>query len=562
MGRECRIRPCWKVINAGVPSTVSEVIDMLLSNRNLDRRFIGGELKDLSDHLSMRGMAEGAELLARHMRAGDKIVLVADYDCDGITSAAQMALFLRETGYENFRVIIPSREEGYGMPERAVRENADAGVFVAMDCGALDIAPIRLARSLGAECIVIDHHEVPNGEVAPASVLINPKQAQCCSTFKEFCASGLTFLFLASLRRALGKRFPSPALGGKYLALAATGTVADLVPLVSANRILARSGLRNFNANRSAALSQLAETAGLAGKTITAGHISFYIGPRINAAGRVSEGRIAYDLLTCDQPQRAAELAQELNLLNAKRQGEEESILKDIRRRFSEAMAGKRTVVMADPAWTQGVVGIAASRVQQELHYAPVVVLAIDAAKGIARGSARSVSGFDIHHALSRCDDLLIRWGGHKAAAGLTIEAARIGEFAERFEEIARSSPPELFVPHARVDMELPIGLVDAGLLEALRELEPYGMGNPAPVFGMRDASFAVAGLFGREQKHLRLQFDNGVEGVYWQGAQRYPELTRGKKATQDLVFQVTMDGFKNRPMLDIKDIGRFFSRA
>jgi single-stranded-DNA-specific exonuclease len=209
-------------------------------------------------------MAEGAALLAKHMADRHKIVVVADYDCDGITSAAQIALFLHEAGYENFKVIIPSREEGYGIPGRAVSENPDARVFLALDCGTLDLNPIRSACSMGADCIVIDHHEVPSGiprtgspgpspelELAPASVLINPKHPACGSQFKEFCASGLSFLFLASLRQALRKAQAGlhlPALGGKYLALAATGTIADLVPLVSANRILARSGLRNLNA--------------------------------------------------------------------------------------------------------------------------------------------------------------------------------------------------------------------------------------------------------------------------------------------------------------------------
>ena len=249
MGQDHLIRPRWKIVNHRSPVTVSDVIDIILQNRKIDRRDISGELKDLAEHLCIRGMAEGAGLLAKHMADRNKIVVVADYDCDGITSAAQVALFLQETGYENFRVIIPSRNEGYGIPERAVSENPDAKVFLALDCGTLDLKPIRLALSKGADCIVIDHHEVPAGAArpgfgqapAPASVLINPKQPECGSSFKEFCASGLTFLFLASLRRAIGNGFPLPALGGKYLALAATGTVADLVPLVSANRILARS---------------------------------------------------------------------------------------------------------------------------------------------------------------------------------------------------------------------------------------------------------------------------------------------------------------------------------
>ena len=566
MGQDHLIRQRWKILNDRIPATISDVIDILLQNRNIDRRDICGELKDLSEHLCIRGMAEGAGLLARHMTDRNKIVVVADYDCDGITSAAQVSLFFKAIGYENFRVVIPSRDEGYGIPERAISENPDARVFLALDCGTHDLGPIRLARSMGADCIVIDHHEVPAGsKAAPATVLINPKHPECCSRFKEFCASGLTFLFLASLRRATGNSFPVPALGGKYLTLAATGTVADLVPLVSANRILARSGLRNLNANACAPLSQLALSAGLSGKTLTAGHIGFYLGPRINAAGRISEGQIAYDLLTSDQPPMLIRLARELSDLNAKRQALEEKVLDDIRTFLAEHPPAGRTLVMGHPEWPPGVVGIAASRVQQSLHYAPVVIFSIDERKGIARGSARSIPGFDIHHALSMCAELLIKWGGHKAAAGLTIAADRIGEFARRFEEIARQHEAEIFIPHGKVDLELPMVLVGSKLVQALEELEPHGIGNPAPLFALRGAHFNLARVFGKEQNHLKLGFDNGLEGIWWRGAQRFAEISRDNKScrgpgqTLDMVFQVGWNSFHRKTMLEIRDLGRLF---
>ncbi|MGA2401482.1 MAG: DHHA1 domain-containing protein [Syntrophobacteraceae bacterium] len=573
MGQDRLIRPRWKILNDRTPATVSDVIDIILQNRKMDRRAMCGELKDLAEHLCIRGMAEGAGLLAKHMADRNKIVVVADYDCDGITSAAQVALFLKDIGYENFRVIIPSRDEGYGIPERAISDNPDAKVFLALDCGTLDLKPIRLALSMGADCIVIDHHEVPAGApgsgsgqaLAPASVLINPKHPECGSPFKEFCASGLTFLFLASLRRAIGNSFPLPALGGKYLALAATGTVADLVPLVSANRILARSGLRNLNANACAPLSHLALTAGLAGKALTAGHIGFYLGPRINAAGRICEGQIAYDLLTSDQPSRLIRLARELNNLNAKRQAQEEKILGDIRTHLAEHPPAGRTIVLGHPEWPPGVVGIAASRVQQDLYYAPVVIFAIDPGKGIARGSARSIPGFDVHHALSMCAELLVKWGGHKAAAGLTIAADRIAEFACRFEEIAQQYPAETFILHGKVDLELPMALVGPELVQALEELEPHGMGNPAPLFAVRGVRFNFSRIFGREQNHLKLEFENGLEGIWWRGAQRFAGISDDKKSCNnpgqalDMVFQLGWNGFHKKTMLEIRDLGRLF---
>jgi single-stranded-DNA-specific exonuclease len=576
MERDSLIRPNWKILSRRTPATVSDVIDIVLQNRNLDLASICGELKDLSSHLSIRGMAEGAALLAKRMADRNKIVIVADYDCDGITSAAQMALFFRDLGYENFRVVIPSREEGYGVPERAISENPDAKVFIALDCGTLDFEPIRLACSMGADCIVIDHHEVPaNGsgagrELAPASVLINPKHPACGSQFKEFCASGLTFLFLAALRQVLrnaGDGLPLPALGGKYLALAATGTISDLVPLVSANRILAQTGLRNLNANACAPLSCLAAISGLAGKALSAGHIGFYLGPRINAAGRISEGQIAYELLTSDQRSRSMQLAGELNKLNLKRQAQEGRILADIRARLAGHPPSGRTLVMGSPEWPPGVVGIVASRVQQDLHYAPVIILSINEKQGIARGSARSIPGFDLHHALSMCAGLLVKWGGHKVAAGLTIESDRIGEFSRRFEEIAQQSQPEIFVPHGKVDLELPIVLVGAELVHALEKLGPHGMGNPAPLFVLRGIRLSSAKIFGKEQNHVKIETEHRLEGTWWRGARRFSKIAGEIKNRPgqcpehavDIVCHVGWNGFYNKSTLEIKDLGTLF---
>ncbi len=566
MAQDNFTRPRWKIVHSRIPASVSEVIDIVLRNRNLDASAFSGDLKDLAEHLSIRGMSEGAELLAKHITLGHKIVIVADYDCDGITSAAQMALFLQDIAYPNFQVLIPSRLEGYGVPERAVTQNPDAKVFVALDCGTLDFEPVISACSMGADFIVIDHHEVPADKGglnhAPATVLINPKHPDCCSHFKEFCASGLTFLFLAALRQAL-KRLPAspllPRLGGKYLALAATGTVSDLVPLVSANRILARTGLRNLNANSFAPLCRLAEGAGLAGKTLTAGHIGFYLGPRINAAGRVSEGQIAYDLLTSREPAELTRLAARLEELNGLRRAQESKIVAEIASRLTHNPPASRTLVLASPEWLPGVVGIAASRVQQDHFYGPVVVLAIDPTDGTARGSARSIPGFDMHHALSLCSDLLVRWGGHKAAAGLTIAANRIEQFTERMEAIASEQPADIFVQRGKVDLELPLTLVGPPLIRTLEQLEPHGIGNPTPVFCLRGAKPTSVKTFGKEQNHLRIEFPNGIEGVWWRGANRFPGR-RDIGKTRDIVFRTGWNDFRKKATLEILDLGDLFA--
>jgi single-stranded-DNA-specific exonuclease len=484
------------------------------------------------------------------------VVLTGDYDCDGVTSLAQMALFLREVGYSNFKVIIPSRSEGYGIPMRAVKEHSDARLFVALDCGTQDIEPIAYARNMGADCIVIDHHEVPPHGVAPATVLINPKQSSCTSQFKEFCSSGLTLLFLASLRRAMGESAREVSLGGKYLALASIGTVADLVPLTSGNRILTQHGLKSINGRGYPPLEQIAATAGLGGKPVTSGHLGYYIGPRINAAGRMAEATLALELLLCEQPDKIARLAQELNRLNVQRQEDEKRILKGIKALISRRDPGQRTLVMGNKDWAAGVIGIVASKVQQEFHYGPTVILSFDEEAGLARGSARSIPGFDVHKALKGCEDIMLRWGGHKMAAGMTISLNRVEEFAERFEAVAREWPTEVFIPRKQVDLLLDLSLVSKRLCETLKELEPHGLGNPTPTFAAAGAQVDGFRTFGKDNAHLRLR-SNGVQAICWRGAKRLENLREGQQL--DIVFQLEWDSYSGRPLLNVKDMGHFF---
>lgn len=553
------VRIRWNIIHAVRPRSAGEILEILLRNRHIGASSLNATLKDLESYLSICGLTEGAELMAEHLAAGNKIVLIGDYDCDGVTSAAQLSLFLRDIGYGNFDVIIPMREEGYGIPERAVTEHPDAKLFVAMDCGTLERDRVSSIRSLGADCIVIDHHEAPQEKLAPATILINPKQAGCSSSFKELCSSGLTLLFLTRLRRAINGRFPSPHLGGKYLILAAVGTVADLVPLTEANRILTQSGLCAINNGGYPPIQQIIDAAGLSRKPVSAGHIGYYIGPRLNAAGRMADAKKAFTLLVAEETREIEDLAKELNRLNAKRQRMEESILGEIRERYAGLPKGRRSVVMADPRWSPGIVGIVASRIQQELHYGPVIILSMDEGTGTARGSARSIPGFDIHGALRFCDDLLLKWGGHKMAAGMTIEAEKLDLLAERLEEYAQTHAAELFVPQGKVDMELDLGLVTPELVETLKKLEPHGLGNPTPVFASRGMRVSIEKVFGRERNHLELMLGEGTKGVFWKGA-RHPDLDSCRNGSQfDVIFHLEWDHFRKEPVLNIKDIGHFF---
>jgi single-stranded-DNA-specific exonuclease len=553
--RVSMIRCTWEVLEKSRPESIDDVLEILLRNRGVDASFLNCSLKDLESHLAMKGMDAGAMLTARHLASGSKVVLIGDYDCDGITSLAQLVHFLKDIGYDRYAVIVPQRAEGYGVPERAIIEHSDAKLFVAVDCGTHDIKSVSAARRLGVDFLAIDHHEVsPNG-MAPTTVLINPKQAECPSAFKDFCAAGLTLLFLSRLRRELDGRFPIPRLGAKYLTLAAIGTIADLVPLVDANRILAHSGLGCINMNTFAPVRKLAESAGLAGKTLNAGHVGYYLGPRINAAARMGDATLAPGFLTAEQKEEFEPLADELNSLNARRQHLEDRILSQIRSRYREACDGRRTLIVGDSEWPHGVVGIVASRIQQEFHYGPTMVFSLDDGTGEARGSARSIPGFDVYSALESCEDLLLRWGGHKMAAGMTILAEDLNEFSERIEEFARTYPAEIFFPRRKVDLDLDLKLLSPELFGMLKKLEPHGPGNPVPTFVARNVRVEVKRTFGKRIRHLQLLLDKRIEGIFWRGEQCMPNGWQNRDR-EDVVFQVDWNVLSRKPVLNIKGVG------
>ena len=546
----------WELRSERRPGSVDELLEVLLENRGMEPAQLRPDIRDLARYAVVKGIDEASRTVAKHIKAGSKIVLVSDYDCDGITSIAQASCFLRDIGYRRFDTFIPLRSEGYGMPTRVVHEHPDASLFLTFDCGTRDVESISLARSRNIDTVVIDHHEVLSGGTAPAGVLVNPKQPDCHSAFKELCAAGLTLLFLTRLRKALGDGFPHPKLGGHYLQLAALGTIADMVPLVEGNRILARQGLASLNANASAPMRRLIEAAKLEGKELTARHLGYQLGPRINVAGRLAHAGLAFDLLTCRSEERGSQLAQELNRLNNQRRSDEQGIIEEIRCRIGEVPAGRRTLVLGDPGWPVGLVGILASKLLQDLQLGAVVILSIDEPAGIARGSARGIQGLDLHRALSACDDLLVKWGGHRMAAGLTLETKAIDDFAARLEAIVSGHPPALFQSRWTVDVCMDPLWVTPDLFYSLRELEPHGAGNPWPSFLFRKVGIQPMGWLGPRKNHLRVLLADRLPGIVWRAVERPDHCRWFNGRPRDVVFELSWDDYRNEPFCDIKAVG------
>ncbi|MEJ5301576.1 MAG: DHHA1 domain-containing protein [Thermodesulforhabdaceae bacterium] len=540
-----------------VPSSCEEVLEILANQRGIDPDLLeDSSLTKLEPYLSMRNFEEGARLVANHLSRNNKVVIVGDYDCDGITSLAQWTFFMQDIGYSNFSVDIPHRSEGYGFPKRAVEENPDARIFIVTDCGTHDKETIQVAREKKADVIVIDHHKIDDlSRLAPATLLINPKHPQCPSCFKDFCSSGLTLLFLAKLRSFLPESFTRPRLDARYQALAALGTIADVMPLTGANRIIAKWGLVKLNEGKFTPLKVLKDLVGLRNRKLSAGHVGFYLAPRVNAPGRIADPKVAFKFLTAIDDHTLMDLGLELNRLNAQRQMEESRVFRRVLEYLLDIESRgirRRSVVLADKGWHPGVVGIVASRVVQEHHYGPVIIGSVGD-DGIVKASARSIPGVDICEVLSECEDYLLRWGGHEAAAGLSVEYSRFGDFAARFEQVLAKWPEQCFTRRLMIDCELPTRLISKELLEVLERLEPYGQGNPVPIFLSRNLKLCDVKVFGNGQRHLKLFFGCKFQGIMWRGGSLLSQIRPGDRC--NVVYQLEWDVNREQCLMIIKDI-------
>jgi len=495
---------------------LSPLLACLLINRGIDTPekaavFLSPSLRQgLRSPLLFPDMPRATERLLRARAGGERVCVYGDYDVDGVTGSSQLLLFLRELGMQPDLYIPHRTREGYGLNSQAVKLIADRGtkVMVTADCGATAHAEISLAQSLGIDVIVCDHHHVPE-QRAPAYAVLNPMEKECAFSFTGLSGAGVVFYLLMGLRMRLREQGEAqvPDLR-RYLDLVTLGTVADLVPLVEENRVLVTHGLREIERSQRPGIRALKEVSGDA--EVSSSYIGFRLGPRINAGGRLAEAQKAVELLTTTDMERARALATDLDQENRARQGIEEKILNQAIAMISAwpDLAERRSIVLSSDEWHPGVIGIVASRLVERFHR-PTVLIALDGVRG--KGSGRSPKAFHLYEGLKTCADLLEGYGGHRQAAGLSIKANQVAALAERFETVARARlSAEDLVPVTEVDAELDLSLLDARTMSEVRRLEPYGQGNPEPIFRAHEAQVmalrAVGGnpLLGKPG-HLKL---------------------------------------------------------
>jgi single-stranded-DNA-specific exonuclease len=483
--------------------SLSPLLACLLINRGIDTpekaaTFLSPSLREgLRSPLLFPDMPRATERLLRARAAGERVCVYGDYDVDGVTGSSQLLLFLRELGMQPDLYIPHRTREGYGLNAQAVKLIADRGtkVMVTADCGATAHAEISFAQSLGVDVIVCDHHQVPE-QRPPAYAVLNPMEKECAFSFTGLSGAGVVFYLLMGLRMRLREQGEEqvPDLR-RYLDLVTLGTVADLVPLVEENRVLVTHGLKEIERSQRPGIRALKEVSGDA--EVSSSYIGFRLGPRLNAGGRLAEAQKAVELLTTTDGERAQALAADLDQENRARQGIEEKILNQ-----AVAMVGawpdlaeRRSIVLASAEWHPGVIGIVASRLVERFHR-PTFLIALDNGRG--KGSGRSPKTFHLYEGLKACADLLEGYGGHRQAAGLSIKADQVAALAERFEAVARSQlSADDLVPVSEVDAEMDLSLLGAQTVAEVRRLEPYGQGNPEPIFLAHEAQVVALRIVG-----------------------------------------------------------------
>lgn len=488
---------------------IDSLLARILWARHIDQpktidAYLKGDL-EITDPFQLLGMDRAVARVQQALAAGYKIVVYGDFDADGVCATALLTSALKALGAD-VQAYIPDRfSEAYGLNTPALERLYAEGarLVVTVDCGVRSVAEVDAAQDMGLDIIITDHHSVST-TIPTAFVIINPKQPQCNYPFKDLAGVGLAY----QLVRALGAGNITEQIGDDLLDLVAIGTVSDVVPLVGENRLLVQRGIRALQQTRRPGLLALMRSADIAPQTVSSEGIAFRLGPRINAAGRLRSAQLALDLLITNDSEHANMLAKELSEVNSERQTLLENQVALARQSLGE-LDSQPLLLVADPDFHEGIVGLVASRLCEE-YYRPALVL--KSGDEYARGSARSIEGLHITAALDSCADLLFRYGGHARAAGFTLLTSNLGAFRERLITFMMAQVQEdTFQQRLLVDAIIPLEVITGQTPSALDSLEPLGEGNPEPAVATLGLRLTRMRTLGAGGKHLRLEVSDGA---------------------------------------------------
>ena len=539
----------------GVHPTVARLLCMRgFAQPEAANRFLNPVLDHLHDPFRLADMDRAVARIELALAQRERIAIHGDYDVDGITSTVILRRALEMLGGTVVHFIPERLRDGYGLQPSAIERLHAEGValIVSVDCGIRGADAARRARELGVDLIITDHHE-PEATLPPALAVINPKRHDCTYPDKHLAGVGVALKLVQALCVRAGRTRWLPA----FVKIAALGTLADVVPLVGENRVIARHGLAALTRGpHTVGLRSLLDASGLIGKTIDSYQVAFMLAPRVNAAGRMSTPDIATRLLLATDETMAEEaraLAQQLNEENLRRQAEEAELVSHARKAIDTdpAVGAHNVLVVGGDGWHRGVIGIAASKLVDTYHK-PAIVLSVDG--DVAHGSCRSIPDFDMLAALEHCADLFVRFGGHRQAAGLTMEAARVPEFRARINTHADDVlEPDQLRPRLRIDAQLTLKGITPDLVRGLDMLGPFGLANPRPVFHARPVEI-VDGPRAIKDRHLSMTFcqdGRRFRAIAWRAAERAEFLDRHRSGV-NLAFSLERNEYQGETYLEL----------
>ncbi len=547
----------------GLKIGVNPVIASLLIKRGITtesaaKRFFRPQLADLINPFLMKDMDLAVDRLNDAMGRKERILVYGDYDVDGCTAVALVYKFLRQF-YSNIDYYIPDRyDEGYGVSKKGIDYAKDTGVklIIILDCGIKAIKEITYAKSLGIDFIICDHH-VPDDEMPPAVAILNPKRPDDSYPFKYLCGCGVGFKFMQAFAKNNGISFSRLI---PLLDFCAVSIAADLVPVVDENRILAFHGLKQLNLNPSIGLKAIIDICGLNGREISMSDIIFKIGPRINASGRMENGKETVDLLVERDYGNAIREAKHIDKYNEKRKDVDRHMTEEANQIVArlESQKHQNSIVLYDEHWKKGVIGIVASRLT-EIYFRPTVVLTRNG--NLATGSARSVAGFDIYSAIKSCRDILMNFGGHTYAAGLTLKWDDVKEFRDRFQKyVDEHIQPEQTEAMINIDAVIDFKDITKKFHNEIKKFSPFGPGNEKPLFCTKNVyDFGTSKVVGREQEHIKLELvdsksSNVMNGIAF-GQSESARYIKSKHSF-DIAYTIEDNIFKRGAVqLQIEDI-------
>lgn len=531
-----------------------DFLDEILTERNIITKkekeiYLNSDLKYLSDPFILPGMDKAVNRIKRAVENNEKILIYGDYDVDGITSTAVLYRFFKNEYGIELQYFLPDRiEDGYGLNIKSLKKiiSDDVKLIITVDCGITAFNEAKYLHENGVDLIITDHH-TPADKLPEAAAVINHHLVKNDDYFaSEIAGVGTAYKLVQALDSESTKK-----INDELLPIVALGTVADIAPLKNENRIFVKKGLKMISQDKVTGLKVLIEELKISKKNLSAGQIGFIIAPPLNAAGRICDAEEALKLLISEDLEETKRIAKKLIKINKQRQRQEEKIYQEAENKIKNLnLEDEKSIILADSEWHSGIIGIVASRLLEKYNL-PVILFAVDKEKNTAKGSARSITTLNIYQALKYCQSKVLNFGGHKAAAGLSIKISEIDSFKEKFKEyLSNSLAEEDYFKKKRIDLNLDISLLSKDLISSLEKFRPFGISNPAPKFLFQNLKSRQCYQMGKKDKHLKIYLENGIQAVAFNLGDKAAEFSAKKF---DLIAQPEINRWQGKENIQLK---------